>query len=216
MLASMRLGAALACLSLGGVLRAELQWRERHIALEPPAGAAAAPGEFVFVNRGTHPIRVTDVRSSCDCTVMAVGENVVLPGAKGRIPFVFHVGARRGRQSVAIAVTTHEPEVRNYELTVEVEIKDFALITPRLVFWNLGAEPEAKLLQVSLAFDFRFVGAESSSHDFSVEVGRQVVGGVQLRVTPRDTWAKRNGSIKIKVAKDSQPPIEVLAQVRVQ
>ena len=42
-----------------------------------------------------------------------------------------------------------------------------------------------------------------------------MVGGVQLRVTPRDAWARRSGFIKIKVAEDSQPPIEVLAQVRV-
>ena len=41
-------------------------------------------------------------------------------------------------------------------------------------------------------------------------------GAVQLRVTPRDTWAKRNGLIKVKVAQGRQLPVEIMAHVRVQ
>ena len=207
---------ALGCLGLGGVLRAEPQWQAKRILLEPPAGAADAAGEFVFFNRGTSPIRVVDARSSCDCTVMAMEKSVVPPGEKGSIPFVFHVGSRQGRQSVIVVVTTNEPEVRTYELTVEVAIKDFAVLTPRLLYWKLGDDPAVKILQVSLVSDFRFVGAESASPDFSVEVAGRTDGAVQLRVTPRDTWAKRNGLIKVKVAQGRQLPVEIMAHLRVQ
>ena len=214
-MASMRLGATLACLGLGGGLRAELQWSERRIVLEPPAGAAEASGEFEFVNRGTTTIRVVDVRADCGCTVLAPEKSVVLPGEKGKIRAVVHTESRLGRQSVAVVVTTNEPELRNYDLMVEVVIKDFATITPQLIFWRVGDEPAAKIFQVVLAPEFRFLGAESSTRDFSVEVAGETDGTVQLRVVPRDAWAKRSGLITVKVAQGGQPPIEVVANVRV-
>jgi hypothetical protein len=216
MMAQARLVAALIFLGLGGGLRAELEWRERRILLEPPVGAADVAGEFVFFNRGSTPIRVLDARSSCDCTVLAMERSVVQPGEQGKIPVMFHIGSRQGRQAVTVAVTTNEPEFRNYDLTLEIEIKDFATLTPRLLHWKVGDEPEPKIIQVTLATSFRFAGAESASRDFSVEKVGQVEQAVQLRITPRDTWAKRNGLIKIRVAKDPQPPIEILAPVRVQ
>ena len=216
LLRSVVFGAALVWLGSGGGLRAELQWQEPLIRLEPPIGAAEATGEFVFLNRGTSAIRVVDVRSSCDCTAMVGEKSVVLPGEKGRVPFVYHIGSRQGRQAVTVSVTTNEPEIRNYELTVEVAIKDFAVLTPRALHWQVGDEASGKTLQVNLAADFRFVGAESASPDFAVNVAGTTDGAVRLRVTPRDTWAKRSGLIKVKVAQGRQSPVEMLAQVRVQ
>ena len=196
-------------------MQAELQWRERRLLLEPPAGAADASGEFVYVNRGSTPVQIVEVRSGCGCTVMAAEKSVVLPGETGKIRAVFHVGSQTGKQTVAVTVITNEPEPRQYELTVEAEIKEFISLVPRLLYWKLGDEPAVKIFQVNLAADYRFLGAESSTRDFTVEVAVQSAAAVQLRVTTRDTWATRNGTIKIKVAKDGQPPVEVLAYVRV-
>lgn len=213
--AAVSLGAGMLLLGFGG-LRAEVEWQARLVRLEPPAGAADVAGEFVFVNRGEAPVRLLEVRSSCDCTVMPVDRKLIQPGEKGRIPVVYHVGSRQGRQAVTIAVTTSEPELRNHELTLEVEIKDSALLTPRMLAWKLGDEPTAKVIRVTLAAGFRWIGAESVSPEFLVAAVGQAEQSVQFQVSPRDTWAKRNGLIKVRVAKGAQPPIEILAPVSVQ
>lgn len=215
MVAWMRLCLALSWFGFGGVMHAELQWLARRILLEPPAGAVEAFGEFEFINRGTTPIKVVEARSDCGCTVMAPEKSEVLPGEKGKIRAVYHIGSRQGKQSVAVTVTTSEPEAHSYELTVETEIKDFVTLTPRLIFWKVGDDPAAKIFQLTLLSNYRFLGAESSTTDFLVEVVGQADGMVQLRVTPRNTWAKRNGIVKLNVVQHPQAPVEVQAYVRV-
>jgi hypothetical protein len=211
-----QLRLALFGLGLMGGLRAEVEWQARLVRLEPPAGAVEAVGEFVFTNRGADAVRVVDVRSSCECTVPDLAKRVFQPGEQGKIPVVFHVGTRQGRQAVNVTVTTHEPALRTHNLTLEVDLKEFALLTPRLLYWKVGDEPAAKVLQLTLADGFRLAGVESASPDFSVEALGAVGLTAQLRVKPRDTWAKRQGLIKIKVVQGAQPPLEVLAPVRVQ
>lgn len=208
-------GVTVAVLGLCLSSRADLEWKERRLALEPPVGAANAVGVFEFVNRGKNPVRIVNVRSDCGCTAMASENEVVHPGAKGSVRAVFHVGSRKGKQTVAVSVTTEEPELREYTLALEVAVKDFATITPGFVDWKLGDQPEAKTFEIRLADDFRFLGAECTTRDFAVEVAGKAGAALQLRVVPRDTWAKRTGTIKIMVAQGDQPPVEVLAFARV-
>lgn len=212
--------AALGCravalgLCFAAAARAELDWLQRRLLLEPPAGAKEAAGIFQFVNRGEKPVRVVNVRADCGCTVMAGEAEVVPPGGKGSVRAVFHVGSRTGKQSVAVTVTAEEPETRVYNLMLDVAIKDFVTVTPSFVYWKLGDSTEPKVLQVALAPGFQFLSAECATSDFLVE--KAVAGPVvQLRVIPRDTWAKRNGTIKINVREGEQSPIEVLAYARV-
>lgn len=117
---------------------------------------------------------------------------------------------------MTVTVVTNEPAVRTYELVVEVVIREFVVVTPQALQWALGSEPAGRLLQVSLVAGFGFRGAESASPDFSVEEVGRADGAVQLRVTPRDTWARRNGLIKVKVAQEGKLPADVLVPVKVQ
>ncbi len=212
---TIRILAAYAGLGLVGAARADLQWQEQRLLLEPPVGAAEAIGVFEFVNRGRHTIRVVDVRAECGCTVIAPEKDEVLPGEKGRIRAVFQIGSREGRQSVGVSVVTHEPEMREYKLTLDVAIKPFVTLTPRWLYWKVGDDSEGKILLIRMVDGFKFVAAESTSPEFSVEVVAPADDAVQLRVKPRDTWAKREGSIKVRVAPPAQPELEVLAAVRV-
>lgn len=196
-------------------MRGEVAWEARTILLEPPAGSRDARGEFVFVNRGRQPVRILETRSSCECTVMARTDTAVAPGQAGRVPVTVHLEGRRGRQSIGVVVMTGEPEVRQHDLTVEVEIKEFAAVSPRMVYWKVGDDPGPKAVVLSLVNGFRLVSAVSASPHFTVEVVAQGEAAAELRVTPRDTWARRNGEIRIHVAQKGQPAIELVAQARV-
>lgn len=206
-------GAIGCCLSV--TAHAELQWEQTRLVLEPATGASDATGFFEFVNRGTKPVRIVEVQSGCGCTVAAPEQQTIEPGAKGRIRAVYHIGSKQGRQTVDVTVTTQEPEVRRYTLAVDVGIKESAVLAPRLLYWRVGEDPTSKTIQVKLAPEFRLIGAESASADFAVDVLAPAPDAVQLRITPRDTWAKRSGTIKVKIAREDQPPVEVVATARV-
>ncbi len=204
-----------ALLGLAGVGRAELAWQEPRIRLEPPAGAKEVRGEFVFVNRGPAPVRLVETRTSCECTVLARTDAVVFPGQTGRVPVVVHLEGRRGMQTIGVVVTTSEPEIRQHELTVEVEIKEFAALAPRMVYWKVGDDSAAKVLRLTLVDGFRLVGAESSTPHFAVTTTARSADLVEVRVTPVDTWARRSGEIRIRVAQDGRPPVLLVAPARV-
>lgn len=200
---------------LAATLRGEIEWKERRLQLSPPAGAAEAVGEFVFINRGQEPVRVIEVTSGCGCTVAAPEPRVVPAGGEGRVRAEFHLGDRRGMQTVTVAVLTEEPERRTHELMLEVHIKDFVSVAPRLLYWRVGEEPKPKRVQLVVAEGFRLSGASSADEKFAVTVIDGDGPTPQLEVTPRDTWAKRNGSALIRVTQDGGPPIEQRIALRI-
>ena len=205
--------SALALLS--DTLSAEVQWKERTLRLEPPLGAQQASGVFEFTNTGTASVRIVEVRSGCGCTVAAMDKQVVAPGEKGTVQAVYHVAQRTGRQTVAVTVRTEEPEPRSHDLAVEVQIGAFAQLTPRLLYWRVGDDAAPKMLQVALVDGFEFVSAESVSGDFELAVVSKSEKAVELKVSPRDTWAKRTGSIRVTVAQPGQAEAVATALLRV-
>lgn len=200
---------------LAGTVRGEIEWKERRVQLSPPAGAAEAVGEFVFINRGQEPVRIIDVTSGCGCTVAAPEPRVVPAGEEGRVRAEFHLGDRRGTQTVAVVVSTEEPEPRTHELLLEVHIKDFVSVAPRLLYWRVGEEPTPKRVQLVLAEGFRLVGVTSGDDAFAVTVVGGEGANQQLEVTPRDTWAKRGGSAVIRVAQGDDAPVEQRIALRI-
>lgn len=201
-------------LAVGGV-RAELEWQASRIRLEPAPGTQEVTALFSFTNRGTEPVKIVEVRSGCGCTVTAPETEITRPGETGKIRATFQTGARTGLQTVSIAVTASEPALKTYPLTLEIAIRQAATVVPGFVFWKAGDEPEPKIMQVDLAPGFRFVAAESPAAEFTVESERAEDGRIRLRVTPRDTWAKRLATIRIKVVAGEADPVEVLAHARI-
>lgn len=206
---------ALLLLAGAAPLPAELEWRERLVRLDPAVGVFHARAEFSCVNRGSAPVRVVEVRSGCGCTVTGMDREVIQPGETARLQAVFEAGERRGLQAVTITVLTAGPAAVRHELTLEVALKDVVSASPRALVWRLGDDPAAKNLQIMPAAGFEFVGAASLSPEFAVEVVGRMPGSVQLRVTPRDTWAKRDGAIRLQVTAGTARPIDTLFPLHV-
>jgi len=210
-------GLALWAMPLGAraVAAPALQWESERVTLAPPAGAADAMAEFKFTNRSETVVRVLEARSSCGCTVAALDKDMFQPGESGNIRARFHIGEREGRQSVTVWVTTDESGAKPYELALAVEIQTPVRLVPRMLWWKIGEEPVPKLVQVRLLEAWRVESVAVNSEDFAVELLKGDDGAIQLRVTPRDTWASRNSLIKLKVAHGDEPPVEFVAWVRV-
>ena len=200
---------------LGAPCGRALEWEATTVFLEAPAGSAEIQGEFRFTNRGSTTVRIRDVGSSCGCTVPSLEKEVFAPGESGRIRAVYHVDADEGLRSETITVTTDEPLPGPYTLTLEVAVEIPIRITPRLLYWRVGDDPAPKALRLVVDEGWTVSGVESGSDRFSVEMIVAGDGAILARVTPVDTWARREGKVAVRVARGDGEPIEYVAFVRV-
>lgn len=207
--------AAVAWLAFAGGLQAELRFESERIVLSPPAGTDNVAADFSFENTGDAPVRITEVRSSCGCTAAALDRDVIPPGEAGRIRANFHVGSRQGRNHVAIHVSTDEGRASPYQLNLEVNIKVAVQVLPRFVYWRIGGQPQEKSLRVSFEEGYHFVGVESESPEFVVNVVSTDERSAELSVLPRDLWAKRNSTIRLKFTRPEGDPIEIPVLLRI-
>ncbi|MDR2578465.1 MAG: DUF1573 domain-containing protein [Chitinispirillales bacterium] len=77
---------------------------------------------FRFTNTGTRPLKITNVRSGCGCTVVAY-DTVIAPGRTGVIrPVVDLAGFRPGRSSRSVNVTTNASNMPAVTLVIAYNI----------------------------------------------------------------------------------------------
>lgn len=210
-------GRLLLChIGLALTARADLEWKESRVVLRPAAGAKEAVADFEFTNRGNKAVHIINVQTGCSCTAAALERDTIEPGGVGKVRATYRSADKQGKQTVAVTVSTEEPELRTYELSLEVFLKEFATLAPQSAAWRVGEECTPKHFDVRLASGFTFVGAESTNPDFVVTVGAATPDRAEFTVMPRDLWAKRSAVIKVKVASPENRVTELMGLVRVQ
>ncbi len=76
--------------------------------------------EFKFENKFDEPVVISNVRSSCGCTVAGYDKNPILPGKEGSVKVTYN-SAKVGKFRKTVAVTMSSGE--KYVLTVKGEVK---------------------------------------------------------------------------------------------
>lgn len=147
------------------------------------AGEDVIEAEFRFLNDGKEPVVVTDVASSCGCTVPELSKKDYAPGERGKLTARFTVGDRQGRQVKTITVRTNE---NSYALNLVATLPVRFKATPRLVVFRPG-DTGAKVVRIGFEADgpVTLEGVESLHPGFKVEVS-VIREGVdyELKVTP--------------------------------
>ena len=78
---------------------------------------------FIFLNRGTTPIVIQDVKPSCDCTISEWSKNPVSAGSKGFVK-VSYIPSSIGVFSKEILVYSNaKPSLINLNIKVQVALK---------------------------------------------------------------------------------------------
>lgn len=195
--------------------RADVQWRQDRVEISPEVGAKDTEAVFEFINTGPNPVQVSEVRAGCGCTVALLDQEIVPPGGTGRVRAQYHVGDRRGKQTVPVFVTTADPEKREHILTLSVDIQEFASLSPRLVYWRVGEDLNAKPVRLVMLDGYKVLKTSVSSDRFSVQPGDQAEREVHLVLTPKDTRAKQSATLTVTLQKEQEEPVEVTAILRV-
>lgn len=117
------------------------------------------PVELTFVNRGSEPLTVREVKSSCGCTVVSEGlpaGHIIEPGGSRRIAARLDTQLNPGPRQRTISLVTQRGETYDVRITLEVEAT--WSVTPEVV--DLGdvsldeqVEPASRIVLFSSARD---------------------------------------------------------------
>ncbi len=85
--------------------------------------------DFVIRNDGDAPLEITEVKPACGCTVASFDE-VIAPGATGRVRTVVETTAFGGPIAKAVTVFTSDPETPSLNLVVKANVREPVVVRP--------------------------------------------------------------------------------------
>lgn len=106
-----------------GVALQALEWKQKEVVIESPAGARAADAVFTFENKGKEPVTIITITSSCPCTTATADKMTYEAGESGKITAHFDFEGRTGKQERTFLVLAWEKgEQTVTKLTLKVTI----------------------------------------------------------------------------------------------
>jgi uncharacterized protein DUF1573 len=210
------LGALFLCISTG--VQAQLAWEKTELEINPPAGADSAIATFKYENKGTTPINIKTVRTSCGCTTAALKKNDVAPGEKGEIVATFKPGDNVGVIQKSVTVETDDPKTPQTVLILKANITQMLVLQPGFVFWQANEEPKPKTIVATAGKGVTIKSLEvtSSTPDFTAKVEPgSAAGEFRIIVQPRETSHQINANLTIKPDSSVSPGKVFNASARV-
>ena len=198
---TIRAFSAVAALAFSASAHAQLTWDKTEIELRPKPGDENAVATFKYTNKGDKPIRITNVKSSCGCTVPALKKNEVAPGETGEITATFNIGNRTGTQVKTVRVDTDDPTQPSANLVLKAVIPELVQVQPAFVWWATGDPAKPKTITVRAGKDVPIttIDVNSSSPDFTTKVEKGAAAGEFLiHVQPKDTTRMLSTTLTIK------------------
>ncbi|MDB5274613.1 MAG: hypothetical protein JWO58_2980 [Chitinophagaceae bacterium] len=78
--------------------------------------------DFVFVNKGSEPLEITSVKTSCDCTLAKWPKTAIQPGKKATIKGGFKIEGKSGPFDKSIIIIANTSPATTF-LTITGDIK---------------------------------------------------------------------------------------------
>jgi hypothetical protein len=195
--------AVLGAMLLGALstAHAQLRWEKTEIELQPKPTDEEAFAQFRYENKGSTPVHIKNVRSSCGCTVPTLKKNDVAPGEKGEITATFKIGGRTGLQQKTVTVETDDPTQPSITLLLKANIAAPVELQPTFVYWQNGEalKPKKIVAKFGKEFGVSKMVVESSSPVFTATVQKgDAEGEFVISVVPTDTSKQANATLTIK------------------
>lgn len=150
-------------------------------------------GTIKFRNPGNKPLLISDVKTSCGCTVPKLTKREYLPGETGTIDFTIKTTGFSGVIRKSITVLFENPGMQPGRFIVQAKIHPEVNLTPRyLNFTKITADPDTTVTE--------YIELENNS-DKSIHVSRVESSHPFISVRP--------GSIQIPPHKSQLFAVEV-------
>lgn len=142
----------------------------------------AVEHDFLLRNEGQLSAEITNVRSSCGCTVatMSDAERVIRPGGTGTVHVVFSLAGRTGPQNKVVTVESNDPHRRSLALQlVGTAVQPVTANPPAILFSSVppDAGVQEKAVVLSANEPFRVFSADGASAAFAFRRAEDDPGG---------------------------------------
>ena len=77
---------------------------------------------FKFVNKGKATLDISDIKTSCGCTVASVSSKQIAPGKNGTMKIDLDTKNRQGKMSRTITITSNDPEEPTKIITISADV----------------------------------------------------------------------------------------------
>ena len=187
--------------------------------------------EFTFTNTGKEVLTITDVKSSCGCTVPQLTKTQYAPGESGKITVIFNPENRSGQQHKVITVTTDSKITPTVRVAFTAKVSKVLDIKPPVA--NVGRifkneEKGIKIHIIGRTPDFKAWPAEKQPEESSlfhvkaVETVDTQVDGQTRRETVVRVWVdkgvpvgRHSAGLIIKTNDPRRPELELRCIVTV-
>jgi len=89
--------------------------------------------EFTVMNVGTGTLEISNVKSSCGCTVAELAKKSLAPGEETKVAVTFNLQGKQGPQTKVISVSSNDPDVPVYKLELKGNAVAAIEVEPRFI-----------------------------------------------------------------------------------
>ncbi|MBV9989489.1 MAG: DUF1573 domain-containing protein, partial [Chitinophagaceae bacterium] len=99
-----------------------ISWQDTVVSFGEIREGDSLRANFRFTNSGSKPLFITDVRTSCGCTVAEYPKDAIAPGSSGMIRTVFGTAWHPGTQVKIIMVKSNTRPKTNSKLVLRGQV----------------------------------------------------------------------------------------------
>ena len=197
---------------------AQLRWEQTTRSFERAPGDPTVEAPFAFKNTGSTPVTIAKIKTSCGCTAAQLKKRDYAPGESGEVLAKFTIAGRRGLHVVSVTVTTDDDSQPPTTLSLRVNIADAVKLEPELVWWRVGAAPEAKSvrLEVEPGRQVRVKSITSSNPKIAAKLETLAAGSsYAILIRPADTASKESAEITVETDFPTDAPRRYVIYARI-
>lgn len=171
---------------------------------------------FVIRNEGDSTLEITNIRSSCGCTVGNVTSRSVAPGETSSITASYNLRGRQGRQRSTLTIETNDPNQRVLRLTMMGEaIRELQVRPQNVIFGQLmagqNAEREVEIIgMASQPFDIHDAAITAAGMEIErIDELTPYHYRIGLSATMEGRPGHQQGSIQLQTSHPSFPLLTI-------
>lgn len=171
---------------------------------------------FVVRNEGDRTLEITNIRSSCGCTVGNITARSIEPGETSEITASYNLRGRQGRQRSTLTLETNDPNQRSLRLTMSGEaIRELQVRPQNVIFGQLmaGQKAEREVEIIGMASQpFEIQQASVSTAGVEVERIEELTPyhyRIGLSVTMEGRPGHHQGSLQLQTSHSSFPLLTI-------
>lgn len=177
---------------------AAVEWEKKEISVIARPEATSTSVTFKFVNRGSTPLTLRSIRTSCSCNVATMDSKAYAPGEAGEVQVIFSHGQRTGDQTSTVQVSTSDKD-SDAVLSLKVQIPLLYTLQPSFLTWKPeeGLRPKTVELTFHDQLPVTVTAITSTDPDFTHQLETLKAGAsYRITITPVSPAAKTRSFLK--------------------